>query len=493
MFILQTHMDSRQAKVLRVAAVVCSALLGVAAGRPAAAEEPLARAPHAGDWESSPYRNFGPAQALLAGRVLLSDEADRGPLGAALSSDLRRLSADLFEKQGWRSPFADGDPLRIYVTRKEAGGVRRLAMRALQNGQLQGPVIQIDGFGLSDGEIAREVGRLFAYATLAAYGAPDASFFTQAAADYLVNLAESESELETAAAAAAAPELDLNRAPLSVGRLLVEEIARSAGGPAGLRSAFERSRETGEPILSAAVRLAAETSGEREESIGLRFAARLYVTLETEPAPSRIGLEDLEAGAFDTAVAAPLALRHRTFLAGEGTAALRVAWPADGGLAAAVVRYRDAQLPPDVIFLEPGQTRTIPFAGVSRVDWVVQGGTARAPSAPAFFERLAEFPFAGLSASTDVAVEGARLLWTTASHEQLAGWAVFREQLLPDGRVTRTGPQIVPASSQGDESMRYAYVDPSAAAGTWYRYTVWAVTEDGLLARAFSATLKVAD
>jgi hypothetical protein len=242
-----------------------------------------------------------------------------------------------------------------------------------------------------------------------------------------------------------------------------------------------------------AARYAAEASGERADSIALRFAARLYATVETESAPSRIGLEDLLAGAFDTAAPSALSVRHRTYLPAEAGAALRVAWPAEGGLAAAVVRYRDAQLPPDVVTIEPGEVRTFPSSGVARVDWVVLGGTAKAPSAPAFFERVPEFPFSSLTANADAAGDGARLMWTTASHEKLSGWAVFREQLLPDGRIARTGPQIVPASSLGEESLRYAYLDTTAGNGAWYRYTVWAVTDDGLLARAFSATLKTAE
>ena len=87
----------------------------------------------------------------------------------------------------------------------------------------------------------------------------------------------------------------------------------------------------------------------------------------------------------------------------------------------------------------------------------------------------------------------ARISWTTASHEGLAGWAVFREEVLPDGRIARTGPQILPATDKAEESYRYAYLDPDAAPGTFYRYSVWAVTEDGLLARAFSATLRTAE
>lgn len=480
-------------KGLGVAAAFGAALAMCSAARPAGAQAPeVPSVPPAGGWESSPYRNFGPVQVVLPGRVLLSDEAQGGPLAGALTAELRRLSIELFEKQGWRSPFAEGDPLWVYVARKEAGGVRRLAMRGIENGRLARPAIQLDATGLSDHQLVREVGRLFSLAVLSAYEVPDASFFTAAAADYVANLPESEQEREAARAAAASPELDLNRAPLAVGRLFVEELGRAAGGPAGLRAAWERARETGEQIVPVVARFAAEASGERAEWIALRFAARLYASLETEPAPSRIGLEDLLTGAFDTAAPGPLSVRHRTFLPGD-SAALRVAWPADGGLAAAVVRYRDGQLPPDVVFLEPGETRTIPSAGVARVDWVVQGGTAKAPSAPAFFERVAEFPYAGLAASADAAGDGARLMWTTASHEKLAGWAVFREQLLPDGRVARTGPQIVPASSRGEESLRYAYLDATAAPGSWYRYTVWAVTEDGLLARAFSTTLKAAD
>ena len=57
----------------------------------------------------------------------------------------------------------------------------------------------------------------------------------------------------------------------------------------------------------------------------------------------------------------------------------------------------------------------------------------------------------------------------------------------------RTGPQILPSTLQADEAFRYAYVDPEAATGTFYRYSVWAVTDDGLLAKAFSATLRTAD
>ena len=453
----------------------------------------LPAAAPAGSWEASPYRNFGTAQAVLSGRVLLSDEAEGRALSGALSTELKRLSVELFEKQGWRSPFSERDPLHVYVARKEAGGVRRLAMRGIESGRLARPAIQLDATGLTDREIVREVGRLFALAVLSAYEAPDSTFFTAAAADYIANVPDSPAEREAISVAAASPELDLNRSPVALGRLFVEEMARASGGPAGLRIAWERAKETGEDVLKVADRYAADVSGESADAIALRFAARLYATVETEPAPSRIGLEDLLAGAFDTAAPAELSVRHRTYLPAEASAPLRVTWPADGGLGAAVVRYQDALLPPDVVLLEPGELRTFPSSGVARIDWVVLGATAKAPSAPAFFERAPEFPFSALAASADSTGDGTKLMWTTGSHESLSGWAVFREQLLPDGRIARTGPQIVPASSLGEGSLRYAYLDATARNGAWYRYTVWAVTDDGLLARAFSTTLKAAD
>jgi hypothetical protein len=461
------------------------------AARPAPGIEPLkAASPDA--WVTSPYRNFGPPMVLLSGAVLYADEADGQPLAAALAGRLRDLSVELFERQGWRSPFAAGDPLRIYLARKEAGGVRLLAARASAGGVLSHPTIQLDATGLSDREISREVGRLYANAVLRGYGAPDSTFFTAAAADWLANTAETAEEREAARIGASAPELDLNRAPAFVGRLFVDEFARAAGGAVGLRQAFERARETKEEILPSVAHVAAEASGEKPEAIALRFVARLYWGLESEAAPSRIGLADLQDGLFDAAVEGPLALRHRTYEPADGSAALRVAWPAGGGLAAAVVRYGDPHLPPDVVYLEPGQPRVIPLSGVARVDFVVEGGTAGAPAAPAFFERVAEYPYAGLALANEGG-DAARLMWTTASHEQLAGWAVFREQLLPDGRVARTGPQMVPSSTQSDTSLRYVYFDTSAAPGAWYRYTVWAVTEDGLLSRAFSTTLKASE
>lgn len=440
-------------------------------------------------WIHSPHRNFGPAQAVLPGRVLLFDESDDPALPGLLAVELRRLFHDLYEVEGWRNPFTDSHPLRVFVARKEAGGVRRLASRSVEDGRLIAPAVLLDGGGLGSEEIVREVARQVALATLEGYGVDDGTFATAATAA-LLSGGDSADHLKAALEVAASPELSIEAHPDTLGRLFVEELARS-GGAGFLVRAWERAAESGEPILPVLLGSYAEKTGEGEEVPLVRFAARLYSSLEPEASPSKVGLSDLQAGALDAAAPAGFSVRHRTYLPSDGVSALRVTWPEDAAAGAVVVRYRDAALPPDVLLLSAGDVRTLALAGVARLDWIVAGGfpggTLRAPAG---FETAAGFPYSGLVAQATGGADGPRLTWNTASHEGLAGWAIFREEVLSDGRIARTGPEIIPSSHRAPESFAYAYLDPAAHPATFYRYTVWAVTEDGLLSKAFSVTLR---
>lgn len=445
-----------------------------------------------GNWIESPYRNFGPPQTLIAGRVVLLDEADDPALKALLSGEIRRLSNELFVRQGWRFPFAESEPVRIFVARKEAGGIRRLESRSFENGRFMGAAILLDARGMGTREIVREVSHQIALATLASYRTSDGTFLTEAAAALISSNGDAE-EREEVRQVAAAPELSIESSPRVLGRLYLEELSRAAGSGL-LRAAWERAAETGEAVLPVLLGTYAERTGEDEGAPLVRFGARLYTSFESEVAPSRVGLMDLESGALDTAAPAGFTLRHRTYVPGDGVSALKVSWPVDAGAGAVVVRYRDVSLPPDVLFLSAGDVRSIPLGGVTRVDWIVAGGgpggTLRAPAA---IEPAAAFPYSGLTAHAGAGPDGPRVWWTTASHEGLAGWAVFREEVLPDGHIARTGPEIIPSSRSATESFAYAYLDPAASPATYYRYTVWAVTEDGLLSRAFSVTLRSSD
>jgi hypothetical protein len=445
-----------------------------------------------GGWTESPYRNFGPPHTLLAGRAVLFDEGDDPTLRELLSAEIPRLFNELYVRQGWRSPFEEGDSLRIFVARKEADGVRRVAARSVEYGRLVGAAVLLDSRGLTAHEIVREFSRQIALATLAGYRVADGTFATEAAAA-LISSSADEGDREAARLLAAAPELSIEANPSVLGRLYLEELIRD-GGPGLLRTAWERAAESGEAILPVLLGAYAERTGEVEDRPLVRFAARLYTTVESEVAPSRVGLLDLEAGALDAAAPAGFTLRHRTYVPGDGASALKVSWPDDGGSAAAVVRYRDAALPPDVIFFSARDVRSIPLGGVARVDWVVAGGfPGGALRAPAAVESSATFPYSGLVAHAAAGPDGPRVWWSTASHEGLTGWGVFREEVLPDGRIARAGPEIIPSSRSAQETFAYAYFDPAATPATFYRYTIWAVTEDGLLSRAFSVTLRSAE
>lgn len=474
----------------------CAAALAASAASPAgavAAEAAAADALRDGPqrWIESPYRQFGAPQALPSGRAVLIDEADDPAVRSALTAALQRLDSDLFGRDGWRIPFDTKDPLRIYLARHAAEGVHQLSGQAGDGGRIARAAVLLDASNLTATQIAHEVSRTIVRATLDGYGAPEDAFLSAAVVEALaVDPSEALADDE-AWTLAAAPTLDFRGHAATLGRLWVDEVVREMGGSSFFRQVWERASATGESPLPVAVRMLPEASAPRAETLLLRAAARLYASLEAEAGPSRLKRFDLEAGALDASPPEELSVRHRAFLPEESEDALRVAWPEDAGAGAAVVRYRDAALPADVLFFSPGDLRRIPLSGVSRVDWVVAGspGGGRAVRAPAVVETSRSDVFTGLDARAS-GVDRPRLTWRTASHEGLWGWAVFREELRPDGHVARTGPEIVPSSERSDEPFSYVFVDSNSSAGTYYRYTVWAVTDEGLLTRAFAVTLK---
>lgn len=468
--------------------------LGLAAGwlaAPLGAAGPASTPPGALDWVRSPYRHFRAAQPLASGQAVLFDEVDDPGLRRALGAEIVRLQGEL-ERQGWMSPFPAADPLRVYVARAEAGAVKAVSSAGVEDGKLAAPAILLDATGLGSAEIVREVARQIARATLSGYGIDD-PFLLPALAEHLA-AAPGEPPGEEVWMAAAAGQLDFRAKPEALGRLWVDEVARAIGRPAALRDAWQRAADSGEGPTAVLLRALSEESTVSPEEVLTRASARIYATLEPDPSASKLKLADVEAGAIDASAPAALVVRHRALLA-ESEGSLRIAWPPDGSAGAAVVRYRDPALPPDVVFFAAGDRRAIPLSGVERVDWLVAGSETggRGLVAPASAELSDAIPYSGLEARADGGPARPRLSWTTETHEGLWGWAVFREEVLPDGRIVRTGPEIVPSAESSAESYRYEFVDASSRPATYYRYTVWAVTADGLLGRAFSATVKSAD
>jgi hypothetical protein len=444
-------------------------------------------------WAQSPYRHFGPPRSLASGRAVLYDEANDASLRSALSARLDHLFSGLYQAGGWRSPFAEGEILRVYVARTESGGVRRLTASDAPAGPLRDPAVELDATGLTTPEITREVARQIVLATLAGYGAPQDAFLTPAAAEVLTRADEGGGDGELWQLAAA-PELDLRSRPATLGRLWVEEALLETRDPTLLRQAWEKAADTGEGPMAVFEQLL-EEAALSEETVLVRAVARLYATLEPEASPSRLRLIDLESGALDAAPPERWTIRHRALLPDAMDESLRVAWPEDAGRGAAIVHYRDPALPPDVLFFHPRDVRLVPLSGVARIDFVVVGAATRAGmvGAPASVERITGRPYSGLVVQASAGPDEPRLTWTTTSHAGLRGWAVFREEVLSDGRLVRSGPEIVPSSVDSTTAFRYVFVDEESARSTFYRYTVWAVTDDGLLARAFAVTLRTQD
>ncbi len=468
-------------------ALLALAAVAVSVSAQAASPEGAARVQRL-TWVRSPDRHFLPPRTLPGVHAVLFDEADDPALATAVAGELAWLSDELYARQSWRAPFADDEPLRIYVARQESGGVRAVAGRPGAGGRLESASILIDASALSAPQVVREVGRQVVLATLAGYDVED-GFLGPAIAEHLSRRAGRAPE--DAWFAAAAPTLDFRARPDVLGSLWVAEVARSAGGNGILREAWERAAVQGQTPTDALADRVAESTGETAEQVLLRSAARLYTAVEPEASPSRLRLLDVQSGAIDASAPAAFTVRHRAFLP-ETDETLRVAWPPDGAAGAAVVRYRDAGLAPDVVFFAAHDTRAIPLSGVARIDWLVAGNAdgARGVAAPVYGTLSSDVPFRKLEARAEAGSDGPRLIWTTASHDGMWGWAVFREEVKPDGRIARTGPEIVPSSESAEESFRYQYVDSGTAPGVFYRYTVWAVTSEGVLARAFAATLK---
>lgn len=224
-------------------------------------------------WTDSPYRSFGPAHRV-SDTALVLDEQDDGYLREALGAELSRLSADLFDRQGWPSPFRTEDPLRIYVSRGAGDGVRRLAARTVVERHLVSPAIQIDAVGLTDDQVVREVGRLVALAAISSYGVADSSFLTTAAAELLS--APPEEDREATRAVAASPSVRLSDHARTMGRGFLEEFLREAGGAPALRLIWERSSERGSR-LSRVSRRSSRNAPERRRKISSSASRRVSI------------------------------------------------------------------------------------------------------------------------------------------------------------------------------------------------------------------------
>jgi len=426
----------------------------------------------------------GAELAIWNGRAVVWAGRVAGPdLAAYAAAADARLRA-VFDDGGWSVPFTSASPLRITLVSSTGA--------AFSNAFIGGAdsVVALNLADHPPAEAAAETVRDAALFVLRS-AAPQSNIALLRAAARSLALGDEllDSDREELREAGAGVDHALTSAGAELfSAAWIREMARTAG-PDFVRSVWTERVARGEGSLDAFASAFQDLGGAPADAL-YRSLARLYASDEVFGDSSRLNETDLTAGALNAASPGPYAWRF--FAAPAGTASgWNVSWPADGARGFAVLHYEEG-LPSDVVPFAPGERKILPTGGVSRVDWVVFGRDAAAPLAvPVEVALEADYPVAGLTAAARTEPgEGVVLSWATASHRGLAGWAILRTEVTSTGRVIRSAPESLPAQEEDHSGAGYDFVDTSALPGHFYRYDVWAVTQDGALSRAFRTTLR---
>ena len=396
----------------------------------------------------------------------------------------------------WDVPFSAAEPIRLLVVSSAEAPFSEVFSLAGEGGADRDPVIALNIAGQTDAEIGAEAVRDVAFFVLRrlAPGADDALVFAAARA-LSISGELLDSDLQEIREAGSSPVGSLERSEGEIfAATWIDEMAAGAG-PGFVSSVWTRRVASGESTLLAFAEAYAEAAHESPWDAFRRSLERDYSRTEVYGDLARLTDRDREAGALDAS--SPGALSWRFFssdvdAAAGGSAGLNVSWPGDASPGFAVLHYEDS-LPSDVVRFAPGEAKSLPLSGVVRIDWIVAGGgrVASALAAPVSISALENFPVSGLSARA-IAEPGAGVLleWGTARQSDVGGWAIFRAEVDDSGRIRTSAPQWLPSSNGPQQQSLYSFVDSTAVPGRYYRYDVWAVTEDGALSRSFREMIR---
>jgi len=419
-------------------------------------------------------------RAVVEGRIPPED-------AAAFASELDVRLRAAFDGGAWKVPFRPEEPLRVILT-AVAGPSFSEAFSGAGN---RNAIVTLNLADHAPADAAAEAVRGAAVFVLKEIAPSAPSEVVGAVARAIAlgrELSESDREDLRENGAASEHSLDSPGSELFAAEWIREMASDSgAGFVPGVWTGRVADGDASLAAFGAAYR---EQGGSPADAL-LRALTRLYAADEVVADPARLGDSDLASGGLNAAAPPPRSWRLFTTFP-SGTGGWSVAWPEDGARAFAVVHYEDG-LPSDVVPFSAGDRKTLPASGVSRIDWVVTGSETGGTllSSPASVLRETEFPMSGLSAEArSEAGEGVALSWKTASHRDLSGWAILRSEVTEDGRVVQAEPESLPAQLEDPQGASYDFVDTSAIPGHYYRYDVWAVTADGVLSRAFRATLR---
>ncbi len=433
----------------------------------------------------------GAPVVLFEGRLSVSARGFSPGEARAEAEALGARLAPLFTSPSWNPPYGSESRLRIVVYSTQGVPASRVRLDETRaDGSIAGRIDLFTG-GRDDAEPQEEAARGAALLALVSRS-PDAPEALTAAAARAVALPEelTGADREEIREAAASPEGSLAGAPREVlAALWIRELMRGAG-PDFLPRVWPTLAGPSDPYARLASAYEKESGEPASEAFG-RALRRAYSSVDVIPDLSRLTQSDLEAGGLDASEPGFLSWRYAS-TEPERNGGERLAWPEDGARGFAVVHYDD-DLPVDLVELRPGEGRYLPWNGIARIDWIVEGGEGPASelAAPAAATPQEPFPVAGLSARAEsVPQDGVRLEWSTSSHRDLIGWAILRRQVDATGDVVMSPAEWLPARERDLAGSSYLYLDSGATPGRFYRYDVWAVTTEGLLSRCFRVTLR---
>ncbi|MGH9443664.1 MAG: hypothetical protein ACRD16_15480 [Thermoanaerobaculia bacterium] len=392
----------------------------------------------------------------------------------------------------WETASPSGEPIRLLILSAAGAPFSEVFSVAGAAGTERDPVVALNVAGQTDEEIGAETVRdvaSFILRRLAPNAGDSLVFAAARALSIRGDLLDSDREEIRETGSSPVNSLDRPEGEIFAATWINEMAA--AAGTGFVSSVWTRRIAGGNASLLAFAEGYSEAVHSSPWDAFQRALERDYSRTEVFGDLSRLTERDRAAGALDVSRPGPLAWR---FYSSEmrSTGGLSVSWPPDAAAGFAVLHYEDS-LPSDVVAFAPGDSRVLPLSGVSRVDWVIAGNGDEASSlaAPVTIAALPDFPVSGLAArAVSQPGQGVSLEWSTARQTDLSGWAIFRTEVNDSGKILQSAPQWLPSSGGEQEQSLYSFVDSTATPGLYYRYDVWAVTEDGALSRSFHATIR---
>lgn len=437
----------------------------------------------------SPYAQISERRSLRGGEIVLALPAELAPgVAERLACGVVSATAELFHQEGWSAPFSARSPLLLLVTRDRGDVPATSGWDGRDHGDLVHPVVAVAG-GRGPEAVLLSAVQQIALLTVRQAAPEEAGWAAEGVAEWLARRALGYDADPVAAEDPLVAESGSLRSPETLARFLQILTDRLPGGAGEIRHVWEElglvRGDDGETFV--------RELGNRTDTAGVagllseQVARRLGSAGLSEPAADvrrRTVLGEVSVTAPE-----PLGWSCLSFRTGEERGALEIVLPSEPGVAAgrAVVLYRGPMGGFDTVPLAPGAGRVVPISGTRRLALVLADGDAGELFVR--LRRLTDYPAVLLGGGAEWRDGAVQITWKTSAHRDLLGWVVVRYGESDEGDPVEEARQIVPSSAAAQAGYAYNFADRDVDAGHRYRYRVFALTTEGLLAESFEAVV----